>query len=159
MFIKDSNKIYEPTVRNKGSRFEVELEAGKTISGIKKIDANYFKLAGKQFFRAEDDKYVYVSNGKDYYKFLKIDEDEQDFIASPEELGIQEVISPMPGSVVKVLVKTGDIVGEGDPLIIIEAMKMETSLYAALAGEVSDLNVEDGEQIDSDRVLMKVLKV
>ena len=126
---------------------------------MKKIDDNYFKVAGEQFFRAEDDKYVYVSNGKAYFKFLKIDEEEQDFAASPDELGIQEVISPMPGSVVKVLVNNGDIVSEGDPLIIIEAMKMETSLYAALAGEVSELNVEDGEQIDSDRILMKVLKV
>lgn len=45
--------------------------------------------------------------------------------------------SPMPGKVVSVAVKVGDVVMEGQELVVVEAMKMQNSLHAAISGTVS----------------------
>ena len=49
------------------------------------------------------------------------------------------------GNVVKVLVKAGQVVQEGDSLLIIEAMKMETSISAPRSGTVADIKVQSGD--------------
>ncbi len=64
----------------------------------------------------------------------------------------------MPGSIVKVLVEKGQKVDEGDGLIIIEAMKMETTMYSSISGIVTEVNAKAGEQVDSDKVLLVVEK-
>lgn len=156
--LKYKDIILDTFVEHKAGLINVDMETGKKINGIKKIDENSYKINGYTYYRAEDDKFVFISTGDKYYKLQKIDESEKDFAATAADLGIQEVISPMPGSVVKVLVNNNDKVEEGQPLIIIEAMKMETTIYAAIIGKVDDISVEDGEQIDSDKILMKVVK-
>jgi acetyl-CoA/propionyl-CoA carboxylase biotin carboxyl carrier protein len=58
--------------------------------------------------------------------------------------GSGEVTSPMQGTILKVLVSEGDEVEAGQPLMILEAMKMETTLAAPRAGKVSDLRATPG---------------
>lgn len=62
----------------------------------------------------------------------------------------------MPGKVVKVMVAAGDAVAAGDPLLILEAMKMEQPVRAAVAGTVSKLAVAAGEQVEADQLLAVV---
>ena len=62
------------------------------------------------------------------------------------------ITSPMPGSVVAVHVSEGDEVAEGDPVLAIEAMKMEHTLRAQATGKVR-LKVARGEQVGADAVL------
>ena len=57
----------------------------------------------------------------------------------------EPVSAPLAGNVVKVLVKTGQVVQEGDSLLIIEAMKMETSISAPRSGTVADIKVQSGD--------------
>ena len=59
------------------------------------------------------------------------------------------LITPMPGSVVAVHVEIGDTVARGDPIITIEAMKMEQTLASPIDGVVDVLNVDQGESIDA----------
>lgn len=68
----------------------------------------------------------------------------------------EQIGATMTGSVLKVLVKKGDHVEKGQPLLITEAMKMETSIDARFAGEVSHLYVEEGESITSGDLLIEV---
>ena len=56
--------------------------------------------------------------------------------------------SPMPGSVVKINVKEGDEVHEGDILIIVEAMKMENELRSPGSMKVKKVHVKEGEQVE-----------
>src|SRR5699024_300125 len=63
-----------------------------------------------------------------------------------------EVLAPMPGAVVAVRVDTGDRVDQGDPIVVVEAMKMEHVLTAPAAGIVSVTAVE-GAQVGLDEVL------
>jgi pyruvate carboxylase subunit B len=67
-----------------------------------------------------------------------------------------DVASPMPGRVVKVLVAQGDQVKEGDPVLVIEAMKMESRVPAPVGGKVVALYVTEGEDVKTDETLIQL---
>jgi biotin carboxyl carrier protein len=67
--------------------------------------------------------------------------------------GPQRVTAPMPGKIVKVLVKAGDEVASRQGLVVIEAMKMENELRATRAGHVKDVHVAEGDLVDTGRLL------
>ena len=64
--------------------------------------------------------------------------------------------SPMPGTVVAVAVTAGDSVVAGDPLVMVEAMKMEHTLTAPTDGVVAEVTVKAGVQVALDEVLAVV---
>ncbi|MEV4087240.1 acetyl-CoA carboxylase biotin carboxyl carrier protein subunit, partial [Nonomuraea fuscirosea] len=63
------------------------------------------------------------------------------------------VRSPMPGTVLLVKAEPGDRVSEGQPLIVVEAMKMEHTVTAPRDGIVSELTAQAGRPVDMDAVL------
>jgi biotin carboxyl carrier protein len=67
-----------------------------------------------------------------------------------------EVRSPMPGKVVKVLVKTGDMVEAGQTVIIVSAMKMESEFKAPKSGVVLEVPVKEGDTVDGNQVLVVI---
>ena len=66
------------------------------------------------------------------------------------------LLAPMPGSVVKVLVAQGDEVGAGDPVLVLEAMKMQHTVSAPTDGVVVTLDVRPGSQVAAGEVLAVV---
>ena len=70
--------------------------------------------------------------------------------------GPQRVTAPMPGKVVRVLVKPGDEVTARQGLVVVEAMKMENELRAARDGRVRDVAVKEGQSVDAGTVLLTV---
>lgn len=64
--------------------------------------------------------------------------------------------SPMPGKIVKVLVKEGDAVIEGQTLLVMEAMKMQNELKSPSAGAVAKLYVEEGATVETGAKLIEV---
>jgi biotin carboxyl carrier protein len=70
--------------------------------------------------------------------------------------GPQRVTAPMPGKVVRVLVKAGDEVQPRQGLVVVEAMKMENELRAARAGRVRDVFVTEGQSVEAGTALMVV---
>jgi len=64
------------------------------------------------------------------------------------------VTTSMPGTIVEVLVKEGDHVAAGDPVLVTEAMKMETEVQAPISGKVSAVNVAKGEAVNPDEALI-----
>ena len=70
--------------------------------------------------------------------------------------GPQRVVAPMPGKVVRVLVKPGDDVKARQGLVVVEAMKMENELRAARDGRVRDVAVAEGQSVDAGAVLLVV---
>jgi pyruvate carboxylase len=67
----------------------------------------------------------------------------------------RQVGAPMPGLVVTVSVKLGDVVPSGHKLLSLEAMKMETTLYAERAGKVAELLVKPGTQVDANDLMLR----
>jgi biotin carboxyl carrier protein len=66
----------------------------------------------------------------------------------------QVVRAPMPGRITHVSVRPGDAVAAGDPLLVIEAMKMENELKARTAGTVTDVRVAAGQAVNPGEVLL-----
>jgi pyruvate carboxylase subunit A/propionyl-CoA carboxylase alpha chain len=66
------------------------------------------------------------------------------------------LLAPMPGSVVRVGAAVGDTVSAGQPLVWLEAMKMEHTVTAPADGVLVELNVESGRQVDVGAVLARV---
>jgi biotin carboxyl carrier protein len=69
-----------------------------------------------------------------------------------------ELTSGMPGKIVKVFVKPGDLVREGDPLLIMEAMKMENEMRAASDVKIKEVLVKEGENVESGATLVTFAK-
>lgn len=67
-----------------------------------------------------------------------------------------ELTAPMPGKVTKLLRQEGDLVAEGDVLVVMEAMKMEYSLKSAIAGTVEQVSCAVGDQVVLGKVLCVV---
>jgi biotin carboxyl carrier protein len=63
--------------------------------------------------------------------------------------GPQIVVAPMPGKVVRVLVRPGDEVQEGQGLLVVEAMKMENELRAVRPGRVLEVSVVEGTAVEA----------
>lgn len=70
--------------------------------------------------------------------------------------GPQRVTAPMPGKIVKVLVKPGDAVAARQGLVVIEAMKMENELRAARDGQVKDVRAAEGDLVEAGRLLVVI---
>lgn len=70
--------------------------------------------------------------------------------------GVQRVLAPMPGKVLRVLVKPGDEVRARQPLVVVEAMKMENELTSPKAGRVKDVAVKEGLSVEAGRLLVVV---
>ena len=70
------------------------------------------------------------------------------------EQGEISVRSPMPGLIVAVPVSEGQIVNAGDPLIVLESMKMENEIKAPRAGTIGHVHVGKGDRVEQNKVLL-----
>jgi oxaloacetate decarboxylase alpha subunit len=75
--------------------------------------------------------------------------------AAPAPSG-QTINAPLAGNVFKILVSPGDQVANGDVVIILEAMKMETEIRSAFDGTVSSIQVKDGDSVSSGQPLINL---
>ncbi len=69
---------------------------------------------------------------------------------------VMQVKSPLPGIIVKILVKEGDVVKEGDNLLIMEAMKMENNIQSEKSGTVKSIKVKEGDNVLQDDTLIEL---
>ena len=70
--------------------------------------------------------------------------------------GPAPLVAPMPGLIVRVNVKAGDKVGQGQGLVVMEAMKMENELRAQAAGTVKSVNITPGTAVEKGTVLIEM---
>jgi len=72
------------------------------------------------------------------------------------QAGAGEMVSQMPGKVIKVLAQIGQEVVQGTPLLIIEAMKMENEIKAGADGKIKAIHVKEGQAIDSGFLMLEI---
>ena len=73
-----------------------------------------------------------------------------------EQVAAGSLLAPMPGSVIRIAVAQGDTVTAGQPILWLEAMKMQHQINAPAAGVIAELPVHAGQQVEVGAVLAVV---
>ena len=135
----------------KGEECEVEIEEGKTLS-IRLIDIGDAKTSRMKTVTFE-------LNG--IRREVEIEDmnaqSAEDHILKADMSDKLQVGASIPGKVIKIIAKEGDVVEENQPLIVIEAMKMETTIVSKCNGVIEKIYVEEGKMV-SDKQLLISLK-
>ena len=95
---------------------------------------------------------VLVALGGHTYAFEPVDDERSGGAAS----GTGRIAAPMPGKVIAIPVAVGDHVERGQPVVILEAMKMETTLVADVSGTITAITAVVDETVDGDAVLVEI---
>jgi len=78
------------------------------------------------------------------------------FVDPADQVVAGSLLAPMPGSVIAVRAAMGDAVTEGQPILVMEAMKMQHTIAAPYAGTVTELSAAEGQQVEAGTVLAVV---
>jgi biotin carboxyl carrier protein len=70
-----------------------------------------------------------------------------------EAEGRQQILAPMPGKIIRVLVQAGEKVEAGQGLLVVEAMKMQNEIHSPKSGTVERLLVKEGQPVNAGEVL------
>ncbi|MEO8738551.1 MAG: acetyl/propionyl/methylcrotonyl-CoA carboxylase subunit alpha [Casimicrobiaceae bacterium] len=147
---------YPVRVRTRGDAFEVAVD-GRSLAASAESQGDSLALTidGTRMtatvVRVGDDRYVYTQGAMQRLR-----------LADPMAHAGEEVAAggdleaPMSGTVVAVLVKIGDVVARGAPLLILEAMKMEHTITAPAAGTVSAVHYRERDQVREGAELIGV---
>ena len=155
--------VHRITLNNKDGIIVARIGDEEFNVDVQAINDNWMSLilGGRSMnvFIAKGDgkRFVHV-NGENYC--FSIPGSENDACLQHQASGGEEaklsITAPMPGSVLKINVKDGDAVEEGQCLIIVEAMKMETGLHSSLKGKVKKVHVNHDQQVDAGQLLMEL---
>jgi pyruvate carboxylase subunit B len=169
----DENLFIAATCMEKGLAFlkgEAEVGVRKVqkeakpapAAPVRKRDepAEYtVSVNGKEYFMAFQGNMATV-NGKVYRVDIRQEggSGKSSPTSSPvtETLEATPVTAQMPGKVLRVVAKIGQQVKEGDPLLVLEAMKMEVQVSSPVAGTVSTVSVSPGDQVNTGQVLASI---
>lgn len=92
---------------------------------------------------------------------VNVDEDSKDFnhpepaVHSIPAGTICDVTAPMPGDIVQILVHPGQIVHTGDPLCVLDAMKMKNTIHAPQGGTIHEVCIQEGQSVEYGVVLFR----
>ncbi len=135
---------------------DIVKKSKKSLHVLKENSSFQAKVVEKDF---HNKKYVIEVNGNPYMITIK---DELDALI--ESLGLSskashkenEVKAPMPGLIIDVLIEEGQQVKEGDNLLVLEAMKMESTFTSPKEGIVQHISVKKGDTVEKGQILVKI---
>ena len=78
------------------------------------------------------------------------------FVDPASQVAAGSMLAPMPGSIISVRAQVGDVVAEGQPILVMEAMKMQHTISAPYAGTLTELPASVGQQVEAGSVLAVV---
>lgn len=161
--------MYKASIQDK--TFEIALEQDVWLDGVKqqvtftKVGSRSYKLnIGQEEHLADLVSYdpqtkemVLRMKAKKFQVKMKEPVDlflEKTGIKLPAPKKQNKLIAPMPGLVLKVLVKPGDVIKKGEPLLILEAMKMENVFKAADDVTIKEINVTEKQAVEKGNELI-----
>ena len=169
---------------SEGQHFEVSVTESKTHwkVGLRKDEKDwiYYDIRKEDYrflndtvsFLFKDSSYLVdvINKGTEYavytrgaYKTFKVYNEEallHESLKAGGGMGSGNSLdSGMPGKIVKIFVKVGDELKEGDPILIMEAMKMENEMRAAGPVKIKEILVKPGENVESGATLVTFQKL
>ena len=153
---KFQDQIYKIDLEKDEKQLQVEID-GKTYPvEFDKIDDNLLSIiindTSQSIGVLKKGKKLQVFINGDLYELEAVSEREQRK-AHHTTSGVQEIKSPMPSRVVKILKAEGDDVAADEGIIVVEAMKMESELKSPIEGKVKEIMAKEGDTVESGTVL------
>lgn len=144
--------------------YDVTIDDGETVrvDAFRNARTVYSLLIGARQFEGSVDERengtLDVHVGSSAFDFVAIDERKKLLGATLGSVasGPQTIRAQMPGKVVRVLVREGEVVESGQGLCVIEAMKMENVIKSPIAGVVSELGMHEGDPVEAQQLLAVV---
>jgi len=158
--LSDENIFIAAACKEKG----IQFLQGKGQIGVRKIEKEGSKPSG-----GGDGDYTVTVNGKNYSVEISGDSAKVngksydvnvkngiDKSSTPKKAseGLTEITAPMNGNILSVLVSVGDIIEEGDEIVILEAMKMESPIKSTVSGTVTEVEVSQGDNVETGHILI-----
>ncbi|WP_020612538.1 biotin/lipoyl-containing protein [Sediminispirochaeta bajacaliforniensis] len=159
--MSDENIFIAAACKEKGIQFlkgeakvnvrKIDPKAAKAAGGEAKSGAgNYTVNVGGKRFNVKLEGNTALVNGKSY----TVEVGEGTDAGTPAAGGAgQNVEAPMPGLVLRIEKEVGDTIEEGELLLVLEAMKMETEIHAPCSGTITEIPVKQGDQMKAGDIL------
>jgi pyruvate carboxylase subunit B len=163
---------FEATIDDKVTELELLEDSGEVQFGDKKQsyqfhrqeNGRYLLRMGTKCYRIDNVEYdkhtvTFTLNGHWHEVDVR---NEQDLLLDrlgfkrAGEVGEGELNAPMPGKILEILVTEGDEVELGEPVAILEAMKMENELKAPVSGTVASISVAQGDSLEKNAVILEI---
>ena len=156
--VEIGRRVHQVSIRSEGGRYVVAVDDHERVIDAARVDSMTWSLivdgvsrevtvvpsgAGPLDVRVGDAVVAVTVNGRRRVRAAE----------GAGESGTQRLIAPMPGRVVRVLVQRGDVVSARQPMVVVEAMKMENELRASVGGVVSEVYVEGGQSVEVGTLL------
>jgi len=133
-----------------GEEFEVEIETGKVLN---------LKIIAVSDVYPDGNREVFCEvNGQMRTFFIEDKNEVKNIVRNPKaEKGVKGSLgAPMPGKVVSLRVKEGDVVEKGDSVVVLTAMKMETNVSAPISGTIASIAVSQDMHVDAADLLLTI---
>lgn len=161
MNLKYKNKLIQKEIQIDKNRSIILIN--NTEYQVRKIDSGIYAVTnGNNSYivnLTENKNKIYSQIFSENFTFEL--QNENDFFINTNlesQESVETIYAPMPGNVLKVMIKEGDKVEEGQSLLIIEAMKMENTIYAPHTGKIVKLNALENSQVDIDNPILIIEK-
>ncbi|UCE14422.1 MAG: biotin/lipoyl-binding protein [Candidatus Heimdallarchaeota archaeon] len=150
---RNEDNSYIVVINRGDEEEEKELQVSAKVLGAGQFQFTLDNIIYKCSVAKDGDVRFIHLDGEDY-EIKRISEAVEEFGEAEEDLG--SLSSPMPGRIVKLLVKPGDRVKKGQDLVVVEAMKMENKIAAPFDGTVIEVFFPEGDQIEANVPLIEI---
>jgi biotin carboxyl carrier protein len=137
--------------------YRIRVDGVEYRVGVEKIEEGVYRI---KLGDKEAEVFVEESYERGMERIYRQETEEEPVIIEKvsekvEKIEAEEgiVTAMLPGVVVKILVAPGDRVGVGDPIMIVESMKMENEIVSPIEGTVREIRVKEGQRIEAGDVL------
>ncbi len=155
--VRTGKREFDANIEKEKDRYKIDIEGKQFFADyepLSETDGNLI-VEGKSYHVIFTDNSVYV-NGV-HFDIETIDPLKKELLKSTKlEKDEGAVVTSMPGNVKKVLVREGDRVEAGQPVVVLEAMKMENELDAPKSGIVKKVNVKENTPVEANAVLIEI---
>ncbi len=154
----DTREFEVELVSHTGSQVGVRIDGREVAAEFETLpDGSVLIGSGARRYRVFGERRkdsIVIAAGPASFVFVPVED--RSGVGGERGLATPEVTAPFPAKVLKVLVAAGDEVAVAQPLLVIEAMKMETTLSAESPAVVKKVLVEAGQMVDHGTVLLEL---
>jgi len=139
-----------------GENYGVELSQLSKYTYLLKINNKVYHVTSEKLNGSD---YTFAIDGSTFNTTVRttLEEKANEYLQNKaKESGTEIIKSPMPGLIVKILKQVGDNVEVGDPIILLEAMKMENEIRASASGVIKSISAKENFSVEKGQALLEI---